>query len=202
MQSRGSRDRVATVNRSDNSLEIAWADGHRSSFPSIWLLQACSCAACGSSESAVRHVKLTDQPSRPRIAGADFAEAEIVLNWGDGHVSKFEPCWLRAHCLSRSERERRRPVPQLWGKEILQSLTYMDYADVASNSERHLAFLETIRDLGFVILQDVPKERARTEEIAALIGAAPDELRDLRAREQAQSGNCRRHRGRARAPHG
>ena len=170
MNSETARSHIVTVGRSDRRLEIAWGDGHLSHFPSIWLLQACDCAACGSSESAVRHVKLTDQPARPHILGATLEGAEVAIDWGDGHVSRFEPKWLRGHCLSTSERARRRPEPRLWGEEIGRELPYMSYGEVASDPERHLAFLECLRDLGFVILRDVPAERARTEEIAGLVG--------------------------------
>ena len=34
----------------------------------------------------------------------------------------------------------------------------------------HLSFLETLRDIGFVIQRDVPVERERTEEVASLVG--------------------------------
>ena len=46
----------------------------------------------------------------------------------------------------------------------------MDYEHVAGHAQAHLEFLETVRDLGFVILRDVPRERERTEEVASLAG--------------------------------
>ncbi|KUJ76884.1 hypothetical protein AVO45_10345 [Ruegeria marisrubri] len=49
-------------------------------------------------------------------------------------------------------------------------LTYFSYTDVASDSDCHLAFLETLRDDGVLILKDVPASRERTEEIAGLVG--------------------------------
>ncbi len=49
-------------------------------------------------------------------------------------------------------------------------LPYMDYAAVAANADLHLKFLETIHDCGFVVLQQVPAERDKTEQVAALVG--------------------------------
>lgn len=170
MRSYDARSDIAGIKSSGTSLDVTWRDGHVSTFPSIWLLHACSCPACGSTESAVRHVKLTEQPARPRIAAADVAGGDVAVDWGGGHVSTYEPRWLRGHCLSTSERARRKPVQRIWGEEILDELPYMDYAEVESDPERHLVFLETLRDLGFAILRDAPKERERTEETAALVG--------------------------------
>ncbi len=175
MPAASKRHAIAAIETAPTTLAITWGDGHVSVFPSIWLLLACDCAACGSSETAVRQVKLTDQPARPAIAGTALTcdpvpDGALTVDWGGGHLSCFAPGWLRAHCLSDAERARRKPIPRLWGQEILADLPYRDYGAVTQDPERHLEFLETLRDLGFVILRQVPAARARTEEVAGLIG--------------------------------
>ncbi len=170
MQDSSARYRMVGIDHSQTALQVDWADGHRSHFPSIWLLQACRCCRCGSSESAVRHIKLTDQPARPKILGAEATDGELVVDWGKNHRSRFDTQWLRAHCLSPAERSRRHPAPQPWGSELVEHLPYMTYDEVAGDPDRHLAFLENLRDLGFVILRHVPAARERTAEIAALVG--------------------------------
>ncbi len=164
------RYRIAGLHVSDHTLHVSWLDGHNSTFPSVWLLQACACPRCGSTESAVRFTRLTEQPARPKLLHAVLHEEMVELDWGGGHVSRFSPSWLRAHCLSPEERARRKPAPRLWGREMADRLPRMDYRAVAGNAALHLAFLESLRDLGFVILQGVPKERSRTEEVASLVG--------------------------------
>ncbi len=161
---------IADLHALNHSLQVSWRDGHGSRFPSVWLLQACSCPRCGLTESAVRLTRLTDQPARPKIVAAVLREGTVEVDWGGGHVSRFSPRWLRGHCLSPEERARRKPAPRLWGREMADRLPRMDYQAVAGNAASHLAFLETLRDLGFVILQGVPKERSRTEEVASLVG--------------------------------
>jgi gamma-butyrobetaine dioxygenase len=161
---------IATVQSSSDRLEVVWKDGHCSMYPSIWLLQACTCEKCGNTESAVRHVRLTEQPARPEIVSAQTLENGIGVDWGGGHQSRYDAWWLRNHCLSDAERQRRQPSPVVWGVEVMERLPYMDFADLASDPECHLEFLETVRDLGFVILKDVPKARERTEEVAGLVG--------------------------------
>ena len=170
MHANPKRYQILATDHGQTALQVDWADGHRSHFPSIWLLQACSCPACGSSESAVRHVKLTDQPARPRILSAEARDGELVVEWSGDHQSQFDAQWLRAHCLSGAERSRRQPSPRPWGSELEQNLPSMAYGEVAEVPDRHLAFLENLRDLGFVILRDVPAARERTQEVAALVG--------------------------------
>lgn len=151
-------------------IRITWRDGHRSRFPSIWLLHACSCESCGTSETGVRHVRLTEQPRQPKIHGAILCINSVRIDWGGNHFSHFDSTWLRGHCLSEAERKRRSRAPVPWGEELADNLPYMDYSVVSADPEAHLEFLETLRDKGVVFLRDVPVERERTEEIAGLVG--------------------------------
>ncbi len=164
------RHSIHNLETSEYLLNIKWKDGHLSTYPSIWLLQACNCNKCGDTESAVRHVRLTEQPKRPVIISASADNNHLAIEWGADHHSHFSLAWLRNHCLSDEEQEYRKPKPDIWGSEISKKLPYMDYDLVATTNDAHLEFLETVRDLGFVILRDVPKEREKTEQIAALVG--------------------------------
>jgi len=162
--------KIADLSTTSNRLTLRWEDGHESVFPSIWLLHACSCDGCGTSETGVRSIRLTDQPARPEIVDAEAQGSAVHIDWGAGHVSCFDAVWLRGHCLSDQERLRRRPHPRPWGRELASNLCYMTYSEVASDPDAHLRFLETLRDTGVVILRDVPVARERTEEIAGLVG--------------------------------
>lgn len=164
------RHRIRSARLQASQVHIEWGDGHESEFPAIWLLSACQCRACGSTESGVRHLKLTDVPEIPPIASVGLRDNGLAVDWGGGHVSIFTGLWLRAHCLSDSERARRMFKPVIWDGRIANQLPYMDYPVVSSDGEQHLVFLETLRDLGFVILREVPKARDRTEKVASLVG--------------------------------
>ncbi|MET1416699.1 TauD/TfdA family dioxygenase [Roseibium sp. HPY-6] len=162
--------KIEALSFTADRLTVTWGDGHQSVFPSIWLLHACDNPICGSSETGVRLVKLTDQPARPQILAARSQDGEAIVEWGKGHVSRFAPVWLRGHCLSNAERLRRQPAAEPWGTEMKDRLTYLSYGDVSADADTHLTFLEALRDDGVVILQDVPVARERTEEIAGLVG--------------------------------
>lgn len=155
----------------DGKVTIDWEDGHQSRFPAIWLLHACDCSACGSAESAVRHVRLTDFPDRPIPVSARIGtNSELSIDWGSGHFSSFDPEWLRAHCLSNAERQKRRVRPVLWEPADIGDVPTLSYLDAATDKRAQLTMLETIRDIGFIRLTDIPPERDRTEEIAGLVG--------------------------------
>lgn len=165
-----SQSAIDTLSNNTHSLTIRWGDGHDSAFPAIWLLHACTCPACGDSETGVRHVRLTEQPARPEIQAAKTADGQVVIDWGAGHETRLSAQWLRGHCLSESERRHRKPAPTPWGAGLAQNLPYMRYDQVSTDPDAHLAFLETLRDTGVVLLQGVPPERAKTEDIAGLVG--------------------------------
>lgn len=152
-------------------LQVSWDDAHVSEYPGIWLINACDCDACGSTRSAVRHRKITDVAARPAICAASIdVEGNIVIDWGDEHLSRFDARWLRSHCPSAEERARRQAGVKVWDESIANNLPYMDYATVARDADEHLRFLESIYQSGFVILQNVPAQREQTEQVASLVG--------------------------------
>ncbi len=165
-----SSHQVSTLASREAAVEIAWADGHLSRFPTVWLLEACSCGRCGDTETAVRHVRLTDKPPRPEPVEVGSGDGSLEIDWGDGHHSRYDLAWLRYHCLSPQARAARRLVPRLWGREIQARLPRFDLPAVQASSHRRLEFLESILYDGFAILTGVPPAREHTEEIAALVG--------------------------------
>ena len=164
------RFQVASRHHDDTALTIDWGDGHQSRYPAIWLLEACDCERCGSTQTAVRHVRLTDKPERPRINGCDVDAATLVVDWGDAHLSRYRLDWLRTMCLCETSRRQRKFQPQPWGSEMAAQLPYMNYDSLRDSADRHLDFLESILYRGFAILQGVPAEREHTTEIAGLVG--------------------------------
>ncbi len=161
---------ASTLACRDAAVEITWADGHFSRFPTVWLLEACRCARCGDTETAVRHVRLTDKPPRPEPVEIGHDDGSLDIDWGDRHRSRYDLAWLRYHCLSPQARAARRLVPRLWGREMQARLPRFDLAAVQASGDRRLEFLESILYDGFAILTGVPPAREHTEEIAALVG--------------------------------
>lgn len=164
------RYRIDEIKTGNSLVEVYWGDGHVSAYPGIWLLESCRCEACGNSETAVRHTSLLDKPARPQPEHCEFDAEQLRICWDATHRSEYDLVWLRSRCPSDAAREQRKSRPRPWGREILERMPRYSYPAVAASGDLHLAFLESILDPGFALLRDVPPERERTEEIAALVG--------------------------------
>src|SRR5687768_12449020 len=89
-------------------LRVTWADAHSSTFHFIWLRDNCACLHCGAHTSGSRFQSLLDIP--PDIVPSSVRRdgPHLVITWAtDGHESRFDERWLRAHCYSARERSRR-----------------------------------------------------------------------------------------------
>ena len=161
---------IASINQVEAGLEVTWQDRHVSLYPAAWLLEACCCERCGDTHTAVRHVRLTDKPRHPRIEAFRHTPSEMIVDWGDEHLSRYALDWLRSLCLSPQSRRERKFEPRTWGSEMAKHLPYLRYDDVRRSQVLQLEFLESILDRGFAILQAVPSAREQTAEIAALVG--------------------------------
>ena len=164
------RYQVARLEYDESGFEITWQDNHISLYPAIWLLEACACEQCGNTQTAVRHVKLTDKPTRPVPTRCNHDESHLSVDWGNSHLSSYDLTWLRTMCLSEKARRERKFKPRLWGREMAEALPYLEYSAVSASAELHQQFLESILYRGFAILRGVPAAREHTEEIASLVG--------------------------------
>jgi gamma-butyrobetaine dioxygenase len=164
------RYQIDSLETGDSRITVHWHDGHVSHFPGIWLLESCQCETCGRSEVAVRHTRLLDKPNRPQPMACDYDDETLRVDWGGRHHSRYDLVWLRSQCLSESARRERKFRATPWGREILQRLPIFSYPALTASPDLHLQFLESILDPGFAVLRDVPPERERTQEIAALVG--------------------------------
>ena len=163
---------VAALDNRGDRVTVRWGDGHLSRYHAIWLRHACQCAACGSYVSAIRSLRLTEIPEdiAAREARLDD-DGSVAIAWeNDGHISRFDPAWLRHHCNGEGERARRRRRPLLWGREIEGRVPEADFAACRTDDAARLAMLEALRDRGFVLLRGVPADPACTEAVAALAG--------------------------------
>lgn len=80
-----------TVNRQEETLEIVWADGHRSVYPLAGLRNVCPCAECrGGHENmgvTVERSELHVQPNRTWQLSDAYLVGHYALGiqWADGH---------------------------------------------------------------------------------------------------------------------
>ena len=152
------------------TLTIDWADGHRSTFHTVWLRDNCSCDVCGDHSGGHRFFELNELPADLSLT-AEMAGDLLRLTWrADGHITHFDPAWLRAHCYSDTERQKRRKGPATWDATMTGHLPEADYERARQDPAELFRLLDAVRRHGICLLRNVPAKSEATKEIAGLIG--------------------------------
>lgn len=159
--------RIQSVADAAGRLRVDWSDGHTSMFHPMWLRHQCTCTTCGTPVNAVRGLRLHHIPDDIAFRIQAHDDESIDLAWtNDGHRSRYTAVWLRDHCYSDAERQRRRHRPVLWDSGILDDPPCADMDACESSADRRLAMLESVRDYGFCRIHGAP---TRAEEAGRLI---------------------------------
>ncbi|MGI9351747.1 MAG: TauD/TfdA family dioxygenase [Rhizobiaceae bacterium] len=161
---------ISHMESTGSTLSINWADGHRSTFHTVWLRDNCACEACGDHSGGHRFFELNELPESLENA-AILAGDMMQITWkSDGHVTRYDPAWLRAHCYSDVERAKRRHQPVTWDSSLTGHVPEVDYALALENQAELLKLHDAVRSHGICLLRNVPPTREATEEIAGLVG--------------------------------
>lgn len=143
-----------------DALDTRWSDGRVSPFHYQWLRDNCACAQCVYSVTREQLFEIVDAPEdlHPQRTRID-EHGHLLIDWQDGHRSRFHPGWLRAHAydeVSRGERRALRPQSRLWGAEMSERLPQFDYQAVMADDGALLQWLLALRDIGLTQLRAVP----------------------------------------------
>ncbi|OFJ42761.1 gamma-butyrobetaine hydroxylase [Pseudomonas koreensis] len=150
---------------------IEWADGRVSPFHHVWLRDNCPCDQCVYSVTREQVFESVDaaedlQPLATRID----SDGCLRIDWQDGHLSRFDPGWLRAHAYddeSRAERLASKPQPHLWHSDL--QLPVFDYIALMNDNAALLQWLLAVRDIGLTQVRGVPTEPGSLKLIAQRI---------------------------------
>ena len=149
-------ERLDTGNR---AFHVGWTDGHESVFHYPWLRFNCACETCGGLDSGIGTVMMADIPEHvaPRDARIDDGGRLHVVWDYDGHESRYEPDWLRAHSSSETARLARRHRPKLWDASFIDRLPAFGYRPVVDDDAARLEAFEHLRDYGFALTRGAPR---------------------------------------------
>lgn len=150
---------------------IEWADRRISPFHHVWLRDNCPCAACVYSVTREQLFEIAD--AAPDLApNAAYIDTDgcLRIDWQDGHLSRFDAGWLRAHAYddhSRRERLAGKPRAHLWHSDL--RLPVFDYAALMDDDQALLQWLLAVRDTGLTQVRGVPTEPGSLKLIAQRI---------------------------------
>jgi gamma-butyrobetaine dioxygenase len=163
---------ITEVLPGERAVSIRWDDGHVSRFHWIWLRHNCRCDKCWNNQGEQTRQVVVDIPQdiAPASAMVDN-QGRLVITWApDGHVTDYAPGWLRAHCYSALERNKRRHRPTLWDSGFASSMPIFDRADVQVGNLGNLQLLERLRDYGVARMRGAALTTDEIERLAELIG--------------------------------
>jgi gamma-butyrobetaine dioxygenase len=152
-------------------VQVQWADGRSSPFHHPWLRDNCPCPVCVYSVTREQVLEIVDvaedlAPSSSRIDD----DGCLCIDWQDGHSSRFDPGWLRAHAYddeSRAERRAGKPKSQLWTRDL--KLPVFEYQAVMDDNKTLLQWLLALRDVGLTQVRGMPTEPGSLTQIAKRI---------------------------------
>ena len=90
----------------------------------------------------------------------------------EGHVSDYDPDWLRAHRGVADDRSRSGPAPVTWGAELSRAMPAADYGAVTGSDSALLSWLRLLRDSGAAVLSGTPRAPLSILGLVGLIGPA------------------------------
>ncbi|WP_339544032.1 gamma-butyrobetaine dioxygenase [Pseudomonas sp. RA_35y_Pfl2_P32] len=162
---------LTAVHTLADRVSVQWADGRTSPFHHPWLRDNCPCADCVYSVTREQVLEIVDVPADllPLSTRVD-SEGCLRIDWQDGHVSRFDPGWLRAHAYddaSRAERRAAKPQSQLWDSQL--QLPVFEYQALMEDSQALLQWLLALRDIGLSQVRGVPTEPGSLTAIAQRI---------------------------------
>ncbi|MGH8355655.1 MAG: gamma-butyrobetaine dioxygenase [Pseudomonas sp.] len=162
---------MVTLRPGPDRLEAVWSDGRVSPFHHQWLRDNCPCSRCVYSVTREQVLEIVDVPEElhPQRTRLD-EQGHLLIDWQDGHRSRFHPGWLRAHAYddaSRAERRGQRPQSRLWTAEL--ELPRFDYQAVMEDERALLDWLLAVRDTGLTQVRGVPTAPGSLQRIAQRI---------------------------------
>jgi len=150
---------------------IEWADGRVSPFHHVWLRDNCPCPQCVYSVTREQVFEVVDAaPDLSPSAAHIDTDGCLRIDWQDGHLSRFDAGWLRAHAYddeSRAERLATKPKPFLWHSDL--QLPVFDYSALMNDNAALLQWLLAVRDIGLTQVRGVPTEPGSLKLIAQRI---------------------------------
>ncbi|KAF2389644.1 gamma-butyrobetaine dioxygenase [Pseudomonas frederiksbergensis] len=162
---------LTTVQTLADQVQVTWADGRVSPFHHQWLRDNCPCPLCVYSVTREQVLEIVDvaEDLTPSAAHLD-TDGCLHIDWQDGHLSRFDPGWLRAHAYdgeSRAERRAAKPKSRLWNSDL--KLPVFDYQALMNDNHALLQWLLAVRDIGLTQVRGVPTEPGSLKLIAQRI---------------------------------
>jgi gamma-butyrobetaine hydroxylase len=167
-------NKLAQYSYTENQLTLDWSDGRQSQLAAIWLRDHCQMLQSRDPISGQRLLNITDIPVDIHIASATRDGDTLVIEFApDSHRSEFSLDWLldNCYCLNAQMDDRSEVSKKLWQQSSFDSkFPRCDYDLFCSSPASKLTALQSFKDYGFVILEDVPCTEGQVLEVIGQFG--------------------------------
>src|SRR5699024_9418269 len=145
---------------------LTWDDGAETALPPIWLRDHCPCDVCRHASSHERLVKIIDtETGVPNVA---LDNSMLVLDWPDGHESRFDGVWLYQRRPGQHRFQSAVPEARIWRENFMpERIAHCDFIG-ANTGQRQ--WLEALTRDGLVLLDEGPTDLDEVIRIAESIG--------------------------------
>jgi gamma-butyrobetaine dioxygenase len=160
---------LSAFSHDDHQLNITWADGHCSTYDSLWLRD--NRPQDRDTRTGQRLVDVSDLPEDPRLYSILLLnDSSLQVVWvNEQESARFPLDWLRQHCYCGNHNRSVIPGPILWrGSD--DGICRLRYSDVLEREDARLDWLFSLVSYGIAFLCEVPCEEGKVLSVAALAG--------------------------------
>ena len=143
-----------------------------SRWPAIWLRDNCRCPACRDPRNGQKLFGITDLPRRPAVLAVATDGDSVLVDFEPEHRGVYPLEWLRSVEASSATGDGRTEQDKtLWrAADFAGQLPTTCWAEYLTDPAERLRGLSAVRELGFLLVRDVPVEPATVLEVAETFG--------------------------------
>jgi len=159
----------------NDELVIDWQDGKQSRLFSHWLRDHCQMPTSRNPNNGQRLFSVVDIPEETYIEKAykDEKGNVCVLFQPENHLSIFSQKWLikNSYDLNLQFDDRSERQKKLWRKDTFEAgIPFVDFESMCNDESCKLNMLRLIRDVGFVVLENVPTKEGQVLKVISELG--------------------------------
>ena len=158
-----------------DELVIDWQDGKQSRLYGHWLRDHCQMPSSRNPDNGQRLLSVISIPKDTVIEYVELDETgSVCVHFQpEGYLSIFTQHWLRENCynLNKQFDDRSSAHKKLWrGDGLMKGLPRINYEHMCQNNRGKLKVLRDVRDLGFCILENVPRKKGQVLDVISEMG--------------------------------
>ena len=154
----------------NDSLTLAWADGTKSMFHSIWLRDNARGADARHQGNDQRLFDIHELPDDIAFVDATLSDDGSLLAVTfapDGYQTSYPASWLNANAYDREKQE---ISSKIWDKTLKAEIPTAQYCEVSQDKKSRARWLRQVDQQGFSILKDVPCVDGMVCKVAEIFG--------------------------------